>query len=113
MFYTVLLVLTFQLSLLPVNDPLTTSVENRAHDSQVNSLHKQVSVQTVPVLLVLQDQTSTREKQQTNQSQKETNQTEKKKYTPPQQQDKKPSSKNFVPSEKIKADKAVDFPADI
>ncbi len=32
---------------------------------------------------------------------------------PPQQRDKKPPLKDFVPSEKIDADKAVDFPADI
>lgn len=32
---------------------------------------------------------------------------------PPQQRDKKPPLKEFVPSEKINADKAVDFPADI
>jgi len=32
---------------------------------------------------------------------------------PPQQKDKKPPLKDFVPSEKIDADKAVDFPADI
>jgi len=32
---------------------------------------------------------------------------------PPQQKEKKPPPKDFVPSEKIDADKAVDFPADI
>jgi len=32
---------------------------------------------------------------------------------PSQQKDKKPQPKDFVPSEKIDADKAVDFPADI
>src|SRR5512139_2284634 len=32
---------------------------------------------------------------------------------PSQQKDKKPPPKDFVPSEKIDADKAVDFPADI
>jgi hypothetical protein len=111
--YTVLLAFTIQLVLLPLNPALTTSVENRVHDLEGDSFHKQVSVQSNPVLLVLQDQTSSREKQQSDQSQKETTETKKKQYTPPQKKDKKSSSKDFVPSEKIKADKAVDFPADI
>ena len=113
MSYITLLALTIQLLLLPLKDPLTISFENREHNSQGDTFHKEVPVQSAPVLLVLQDQTSTRESQQSDRSQKETTETKKKKDTPPQQRDKKSSSKNFVPSEKIKADKAVDFPADI
>ena len=113
MSYTVILAFTIQLLLLPLNDPLTTSVENRAHNLQGETFYKPISVQSAPVLLALQDPKSTGEKQQSDQSQKETTETKKKKYTSPQQEGKKQSSKDFVPSEKIKADKAVDFPADI
>ncbi|MDX1777902.1 MAG: hypothetical protein R3339_03415 [Thermodesulfobacteriota bacterium] len=113
MSYTTLLVLTIQLLLLPFNAPLTTSVENRAHNSQGEVFYKPISGQSAPPLLVLQDPKSTGEKQQPYQSEKETTETKKEKYTSPQQEGKKQSSKDFVPSEKIKADKAVDFPADI
>lgn len=111
--YTVLLAFTIQLLFIPFNVFLTTSVENRKHDSQGETSPKPISVESAPLLLVLQDPKSAGEKQQSDQSLKESTETKKKKYTPPQQRDKKSSSKDFVPSEKIKADKAVDFPADI
>ena len=113
MSYTVLLAFIFQLLLLPFNAPLATSVENRAHNSQGETFYKPISVQSAPVLLALQDPKSTGEKQQSDRSKEETTETKKKKYTSPQQEGKKPSTKDLVPSEKIKADKAVDFPADI
>ena len=111
--YTTLLAFTIQFLFLPFNTGLTTSVENNIPYFQKETFSKLISIQSAPVLLVLQDQTSSREKQQSDQTQKEPAETKKKEYTPPQQKNKKSSSKNFVPSEKIKADKAVDFPADI
>jgi hypothetical protein len=53
---------------------------------------------------------------QTAQGQEKQNSTSEdtpKQEEPPPQKDKKPPPKDFVPSEKIDADKAVDFPADI
>jgi hypothetical protein len=50
---------------------------------------------------------------QSETSRQDKNSEGKQKTTSPQQREKKVPLKDFVPSEKIKADKAVDFPADI
>jgi hypothetical protein len=113
MSYTVLLILSFHLIVLPSNLFQTTELENRGYVLQTEHLHKHTCAQSAPVLLVLQDQTATAEKEKSAPSEMETTATGKKKDTSPQQSNKKAPSKGFVPSEKIKADKAVDFPADI
>ena len=113
MSYTVLLVLSFHLMVLPPNIFQTTEVEDRGYALQRKQVHEYTSLQSAPVLLVLKDQTATTEKQQSGPSEKDAAAPEKKKGTSPQQSKKKAPSKGFVPSEKIKADKAVDFPSDI
>ena len=113
MSYTVLLVLSFHLMVLPLNIFQTTEVEGRGYALQREHVHKHTCAQSAPVLLVLKDQTATTEKQKSAPSAKEATATGKKKDTSPQQSKQKAPSKGFVPSEKIKADKAVDFPSDI
>ena len=110
MSYTVLLVLSFHLMVLPPNLFQMTEMEDRGYALHV---HKHTCAQSAPVLLVLKDQTATTEKQKSAPSEKDPIATGQKKDTSPQQSKKKAPSKGFVPSEKIKADKAVDFPSDI
>lgn len=113
MLYKMVVFLVFSAMIFPLHLLQTTDAGNKELDFQKEVVSKSTSGQSAPVLLVLQDPKSTGEKQPSDGPQKETTETEKKKYTSPQQEGKKPSSKDFVPSEKIKADKAVDFPADI
>jgi hypothetical protein len=63
--------------------------------------------------IVQKNQTTISDQQQPKPSQQDKNAEGKQKTTSPQQREKKVPVKDFVPSEKIKADKAVDFPADI
>jgi hypothetical protein len=63
--------------------------------------------------IVQKNQTTIPDQQQPKPSQQDKNSEGKQKTTPPEQREKKVPVKDFVPSEKIKADKAVDFPADI
>ena len=111
--YTVLLLLSFHLMVLPPRIVQTVDGGNRRYAIQGEQFNAYTSGQSVPVLIVLQDQSSVAEKQKPAPSKKEAPAAEKKKATSPQQTQKKTPSKGFVPSEKIKADKAVDFPADI
>ena len=113
MSYTVLLILSFHLMVLPPNSFQMTEVKNWGYALQRKHVHEYTSLQSAPVLLVLKDQTATTEKQQSGPSEKDPAVPEMKQDTPPQQSKKKAPSKGFVPSEKIKADKAVDFPSDI
>ena len=113
MLYKLSVFLFFSAMIFPLHLLRTADAGNRDLDLQTELAQTNQSSQSAPVLLVLQDPKSTGEKQQSDQSQKETTETKKKNYTSPQQEGKKPSTKDFVPSEKIKADKAVDFPADI
>ena len=113
MLYKMIVFLFFSAMIFPLHLLQTTDDGNKELDFQKEVVPKNTRNQSDPVLLALQDPKSTGEKQQSDQSQKETTETKKKKYTSPQQEGKKQSSKDFVPSEKIKADKAVDFPADI
>ena len=113
MLYKMIVFLFFSAVIFPLHLMQTTDAGNKELDFQEEVIPKNTSGQSAPLLLALQDPKSTGEKQQSDQSQKETTEIKKKKYTSPQQEGKKQSSKDFVPSEKIKADKAVDFPADI
>ena len=113
MLYKMIVFLFFSAMVFPLHLLQTTDAGNKKLDFQKEVVPKSTSGQSAPVLLVLQDQTSNRKQQQPDRSQKETTEPKKKKSTPPQQEGKKQSSKDFVPSEKIKTDKAVDFPADI
>jgi len=113
MLYKLSVFLFFSAMIFPLHLLRTTDAGNRDLDLPTELAQTSTSSQSAPVLLVLQDPKSTGEKQQSDGSQKETTETEKKKYTPPQQEGKQPPPRDFVPSEKIKADKAVDFPADI
>jgi len=113
MSYTVLLVLSFNLMVLPPNIFQMTDAPDRGYALQGKQLCKHTSPQSAPVLIVLQDQSSTTEKQKSAPSGEDPAATGKKKDPSPQQTKKKAPPKSFVPSEKIKADKAVDFPADI
>ena len=70
-------------------------------------------VQPAPVLIVLEGPPGTTEKQKSGRSEKNATTTEKQKTTVPEQREKNVPVKDFVPTEKIRADKAVDFPADI
>jgi len=113
MSYTVLLILSFHLMVLPPSLFQATEVEDRGYALQREHVHKHTCAQSAPVLLVLKDQTPTTEKQNPAPSEKDATATGKKKDTSPKQSKTKAPSKGFVPSEKIKADKAVDFPSDI
>ena len=113
MWHKMIVFLFFSVIIFPLHLLQTADAGSKELDFQKEVVPKSTSGQSAPLLLVLQDPKSEGEKQQSDQSQKETTETKKKKYTPPQQEGKKPSSKDFVPSEKIKTDKAVDFPADI
>ena len=113
MSYTILLILSFHLMVLPPSLFQATEVEDRGYALQRKQLCKHTSPQSAPVLIVLQDQSSTTEKQKSAPSGKDATATGKEKDPSPQQTKKKAPPKGFVPSEKIKADKAVDFPADI
>ena len=113
MSYTVLLALSFHLMVLTPNSFQVTEVKDRGFALQRKHVHEYTSLQSAPVLLVLKDQTATTEKQNPAPSEKDATATGKKKDTSPKQSKTKAPSKGFVPSEKIKADKAVDFPSDI
>ena len=76
-------------------------------------VHRHTNFQPVPVVIVLKDPAGTAEKQKPGGPEKNAAATEKKNTTSQKQREKKTPLKDFVPSEKIKADKAVDFPADI
>jgi hypothetical protein len=91
----------------------TTDAEKMEYALQREQIYTHTSAQSAPVLIVLQDQSPTAEKKKSSPSGKDTTTTEKKKEISPQESKKKTPPKGFVPSEKIKADKAVDFPADI
>ena len=106
MLYKMSVLLFFSAMIFPLHLLQTTDAGNRDLDLQTELAQINTSSQSAPALLVLQDPKSTGEKQQSDGSQKETAETEKKKYTPPQQKEKKPPPKDFVPSEKIKADKS-------
>jgi hypothetical protein len=113
MLYKMIVFLFFSAIIFPLHLLQTTDALNKELDFQKEVVPKSTSGQSAPVLLVLQDPKSTGGKQQYDGPQKETTDTKKKKHTSPQQEGKKSSLRDFVPSEKIKADKAVDFPADI
>ena len=76
-------------------------------------VHRHTNLQPVPVVIVLKEQEGTVQKQKSGSTEKNAAATEEKKTTPQKQRENKAPVKDFVPSEKIKADKAVDFPADI
>jgi len=99
--------------ILPPNAFQVASLGNRVYALQREQVHKHTYLKPDPVLIVLKDPAGTTEKQQSGRSEKNTTTTVKQKTTSPEQRKKKVPAKNFVPSEKIKADKAVDFPADI
>jgi hypothetical protein len=113
MFYKTGVFLCFSVMILPFNLFQVAKPANREFTLQRKHVHEYTSIQSAPVLLVLKDQTATTEKQQSGPSEEDAAAPEKEKDTSPQQGKKKTPLKGFVPSEKIKADKAVDFPADI
>ena len=88
-------------------------IGNRDYALQREQVHRHTHVQPAPVLIVLEGPAGTTEKQQSGQSKKNATTTGKQKTTAPEQREKNVPVKDFVPSEKIRADKAVDFPADI
>lgn len=86
---------------------------HRGYALQREQVHQHTYVQPAPVLIVLEGPAATTEKQKSGGSEKNATTTEKQKTPAPEQREKKVPAKDFVPSEKIDADKAVDFPADI
>ena len=112
MAYMTLLILSFSLLILPPAFQVS-SLESRGYALQREQVHQHRCVQPAPVLIVLEGPAGTTEKQKSGRSEKSSTTTGKQKTTSPQQSEKKAPVKDFVPSEKINADKAVDFPADI
>ena len=87
--------------------------ENGGDTIPGGQIHRHTNLQPAPVVIVLKDPAGNAQKQKSGGPDKNAAAAEKKKTTSPQQREKKAPVKDFVPSEKIKADKAVDFPADI
>ena len=86
---------------------------NGAYTLPREQVHRHTNLQSDPVVIVLKDPADTAEKQKSGGPEKNAAATERKNTTSQKQREKKPPVKDFVPSEKIKADKAVDLPADI
>jgi hypothetical protein len=113
MSYITLLILSFNSMILPPTVFQVEPLGNRVYAFPREQVHRHTNVQPAPVVIVLQDPAGTAEKQKSGPPAKNATTTEKQKTTSPEQREKKVPVKDFVPSEKIKADKAVDFPADI
>ena len=111
--YITLLILSFNSMIVPPTVFQMAPLGNRVSALQREQVHQHTNVQPAPVVIVLQDPAGTAEKQKSGPPEKNATTTGKQKPTSPQQREKKVPVKDFVPSEKIKADKAVDFPADI
>jgi hypothetical protein len=86
---------------------------NGAYTLPREQVHRYTNLQPAPVVIVLKEQAGTDQKQKSGAPEKNAAAEEEKKTTSQKQREKKAPVKDFVPSEKIKADKAVDFPADI
>lgn len=76
-------------------------------------LHQKTPFHPAPVLLALKDPAGSSQKEEPGSPAGNTTTTVKQQPGAPERGEKKVPRQNFVPSEKIKADKAVDFPADI
>jgi hypothetical protein len=113
MSYITLLILSFNSMILPPTVFQMAPPGNRVDALQREQVHQHTKVQPAPVVIVLENQTGTAEKQQSGRPEKSSTTTGKQKTTSPEQGEKKVPVKDFVPTEKIDADKAVDFPADI
>ena len=111
--YITLVILNCYLMLPPPTVFQMSPLGNRGYALQGKQVHQHTYVQPAPVLIVLEDPAGTSEKQKSGRAEKSSTTTEKQQTTAPQQGEKKVPVKDFVPSEKIDADKAVDFPADI
>ena len=112
-FYLTGILLYCSVLMLPLNPFQTTEMGYGEFSLPGEHVQKHTDLQSVPVLIALKNQEDVTGKQKSGRSEKSTTETGKKKNTSPKQNKKKGTSKDFVPSEKIKADKAVDFPADI
>jgi hypothetical protein len=113
MSYMTLLILSFSFMILPPTVFQRAPLGNREYVLQREQVHQHTHVQPAPVLIVLEGPPDTTEKQKSGRSEKNATTTEKQKTTVPEQREKNVPVKDFVPTEKIRADKAVDFPADI
>jgi len=108
-----LLILGFSFMILPPTVFQRAPLGNGEYALQREQVHQHAQVQPAPVLIVLEGPAGTSEKKKSGRSEETSTTAEKEKTTTPQQGEKNGPLKDFVPSEKIDADKAVDFPADI
>lgn len=105
---TAILFLTMvSLPLLPF-EPLQEGVKGSSLQT-----HSWSSDQPERLSIAQNNQKTIPDRKQSDTPRQDKNSEGKQKTTSPQQREKKVPLKDFVPSEKIKADKAVDFPADI
>lgn len=111
--YMTLLIFSFSFMILPPAVFQIAPLGNGEYALHREQVHQHGQVQPAPLLIVLEGPAGTREKKKSGRSEETSTTTEKQKTTTPQQAEKKSPLKDFVPSEKIDADKAVDFPADI
>ena len=108
-----LLVISFSLVMLSPGAFQIAPFGNGGYTLQGEPDDRHMNLQPAPVVVVLKEQEGTAQKQKSGIPEKNAAAAEKKKTTSQKQREKKAPVKDFVPSEKIKADKAVDFPADI
>lgn len=85
----------------------------KEHGMQRKTAHNVLYAQSRPMLTANNNGTKIHETEESNRSRKQEKSKAKNESAPPEQIEKSAPLKDFVPSEKIEADKAVDFPADI